>query len=244
MQSFGPIAPFYDLLMSNVPYGMWKEYFKLLLVHWDATPARLLDVCCGTGTVAEMLAEEGADVTGFDLSAAMIEEARRKAVARNLEIDYFVADATAFSIERKFECAYSFFDSLNYITTLEGFRAAIQQVYKHLEPNGLFIFDLNTAYAFEADLFTQRDKRKKRPVQYEWQGHYDPSTRVIHVEMDFWHEGHQFHETHTQRAHSPAEVVEALRDAGFERYEVYESYSFDPPRADSDRVHYVAKVGP
>ena len=57
--SFGPIAPFYDALMHQVPYSMWMSYYELLLVTQQVKPRRVLDVCCGTGTCAEYLADHG-----------------------------------------------------------------------------------------------------------------------------------------------------------------------------------------
>ena len=242
MQSFGPIAPHYDLLMAMVPYRMWAEYLKLLLVRQGNPTLKLLDVCCGTGTVAEMLTVDSYQVTGFDLSAPMIEAARQKAAKKKLKIDYFVADARDFEIDERFGAAFSFFDSLNYVADLEGFRDAVLQVAKHLEPGGSFIFDLNTAYAFEKQMFTQSDRRKNTVLHYEWKGDYNPETRIIQVEMDFWKDEESWHETHRQRAHSEDEVRAALADAGFGAVEIFESYTLRKPRRTSDRVHYATRL--
>jgi SAM-dependent methyltransferase len=54
----------------------WRE---LLLAHLPAAPARLADLGCGTGTLSVLLAQEGYDVHGVDLSPAMIQRARAKA---------------------------------------------------------------------------------------------------------------------------------------------------------------------
>ncbi|MGD9599335.1 MAG: bifunctional 2-polyprenyl-6-hydroxyphenol methylase/3-demethylubiquinol 3-O-methyltransferase UbiG [Steroidobacteraceae bacterium] len=50
--------------------------------------ARVLDVGCGGGLLAEALAEAGAQVTAIDLAPAMIEVARLHALERGLAIDY------------------------------------------------------------------------------------------------------------------------------------------------------------
>lgn len=47
----------------------------------DVSSAHLLDIGCGTGGVALACAARGATVTGIDMNAAMLEVARRKAVA-------------------------------------------------------------------------------------------------------------------------------------------------------------------
>lgn len=51
-----------------------------------------LDLGCGTGRVAELLAERGATVTGVDLAPALVETAKERANRRGLAIDYRVGD--------------------------------------------------------------------------------------------------------------------------------------------------------
>jgi SAM-dependent methyltransferase len=226
--------------MSAVPYDVWTDYYRLLLSQMGARPLRLLDVCCGTGIVAERLARDGFEVTGIDLSPGMIEVAAHKALSSGLPLRFVVADVTDFDLGETFEGAFSFFDSLNYVTDFEGFRKAVSGVSAHLAPGASFVFDLNTAYAFENKMFDQQESNRKAPIRYAWRGEYDPLSRIIEVSMRFEVEGRAFEEKHYQRAHSDEEVREALQDAGFGSVRAYDSYTLDPPRKKSDRVHYTA----
>jgi SAM-dependent methyltransferase len=56
---------------------------------------RWLDVGCGAGDVAFLAAVAGADVTGSDLSPALVETAARRAAERGLAIPFEVGDAQA-----------------------------------------------------------------------------------------------------------------------------------------------------
>ena len=56
---------------------------------------RWLDVGCGTGELAFMAVETGAEVTGSDLSPALIETARRQAAERGLDVTFEVGDVEA-----------------------------------------------------------------------------------------------------------------------------------------------------
>lgn len=228
--------------MAQIPYDMWAGYYRLLLAGMDHDPDRLLDACCGTGAVAEILSQSGYEVTGFDLSAEMIAVAKDKAARLGSPVKYVVADAATLDLGETFEGAYSFFDSLNYITDAAACESAIHRIAAHLEPGGTFIFDLNTAYAFEQKMFDQQDMRKKAAIRYEWKGDYDPESRIIRVDMQFWKGTEQFSEVHVQRAHSHQEVEGWLVSAGFARIAVFESYTLDPPGPKSDRVHYVARL--
>lgn len=238
MASFGPIAPYYDKLMRRVPYRMWTSYYQLLLAHMGSHPKRLLDVCCGTGTTAEVLTREGYQVEGFDKSAPMIEVARKKALENGLDIAYHVSDAAELDLGKTYEGAYSFFDSLNYISDPAALRATFQRVAAHLEPGGSFVFDLNTAYAFETRMFDQQDLRPASELRYKWRGEFDAATRLITVRMRFWHLGEEFEETHVQRAYDEREIRAMLAAAGFGSIKCFHSYTLDPPRAASDRLHY------
>lgn len=242
-ESFGPVAEFYDRLMRGIPYRMWVGYYLLLLSHQGVKVREILDVCCGTGAVAELLYAEGFEVEGLDLSEPMIAQARRKAAEKGLPIRYECQDAAEFDMGRTYDAAFSFFDSLNYIVDPPRLASAMRRVAAHVKPGGSWVFDLNTAYAFEAQLFDQRDLAKRSAVRYDWKGHWNPETRVITVEMRFWHEGKEFHETHRQRAYSDDEIREMLADAGFVDVRCFHSYTLDRPRANSDRVHYACIRG-
>ncbi|MGE0000969.1 MAG: class I SAM-dependent methyltransferase [Fimbriimonadaceae bacterium] len=236
--SFGVIASFYDDLMSNIPYTSWIEYLHLVHAYGEVRPHSILDVCCGTGTMAAMLDREGYDLTGFDLSEDMIQVARTKSGP-----EFHVADATALDLGRTFDAAFAFFDSLNYITTLEGFQKAVARVSAHLGTRGTFLFDLNTAYAFEHRMFDQRERSRKAKVTYDWKGDYDSGTRIIRVQMDFEVAGEKYQEVHVQRAHSSEEVVAAMVGAGFSQIEVFDGFTLNPPTKKSDRLHYFGRKG-
>lgn len=240
IEQFGPVADFYDRLMSTVPYRMWVGYYLLLLSTIDSKPKRTLDVCCGTGAMAFLLEDEGMRVEGFDLSASMIEAAREKASQLLRTTRFEVQDARSFDMGKTYDGAFCFFDSLNYIVDDGGLESALKRVFAHLEPGAAFIFDMNTAYAFEQKMFDQKKLDKRAKVRYQWFGNYDPATRIIHVDMSFWVDGEERHETHVQRAYSDDEIREALERVGFVGVTVYHSYTLDKPRRTSDRVHFVA----
>jgi demethylmenaquinone methyltransferase/2-methoxy-6-polyprenyl-1,4-benzoquinol methylase len=87
---FDRIARHYDLINDLQSFGLhrlWKKRLLTLAAVKPGDPA--LDVCCGTGDIAEALAAAGAQVIGTDFSAAMLRVARQRAPA----INYIQADA-------------------------------------------------------------------------------------------------------------------------------------------------------
>ena len=73
--------------------GVRGAWTKLLKAWLPTTHATILDIGCGTGSLSVVLAELGYDVTGIDLSPAMISLATAKAVAAGYPITFQVMDA-------------------------------------------------------------------------------------------------------------------------------------------------------
>jgi SAM-dependent methyltransferase len=239
MDAFTKIAPYYEHLMQGVPYSMWLSYLRLIWTKLEVEPKSVLEVACGTGKLCRMLAAEGIRVTGVDASAAMIEVAKSIAIERKLEIAFHVQDAAELDLDEDFDAAISFFDSLNNILDLERFRSALASVCKSLYPGAPFLFDLNTAYAFEKNMFDQSNMKRSEELRYNWVGSWNAKSRTCTIEMDFWKGNEHFHETHVQRAYSDDEVRQAMSDAGFIRVQQYDAYTLNPPKKTSDRIHVI-----
>src|SRR5687767_11187994 len=83
--------PDHGLLDPSVR-AAWRQ---VLLGVLPPSPAKILDLGCGTGSLSVLLAEMGHAVTGIDLSPRMIEQARQKARRHGEEIDLKVGDAAS-----------------------------------------------------------------------------------------------------------------------------------------------------
>jgi ubiquinone/menaquinone biosynthesis C-methylase UbiE len=243
-EPFDSIAGLYDELMAEIPYARWVEYVRTLAAREGHEVRRVLDIGCGTGTASLVLAADGCEVLGVDCSEGMIAEANRKrrgwANAR-----FMVARVENLAISERFDTAISLFDSLNYITEPTAFRTGLCRVYEHLEPGGLFIFDMNTPYALEEEMFTQDNLDERGPVHYVWRSRYDESERLAKVEMTFLDrrgaEPRTITETHFQRAYRLNEILDGLAAAGFRGVDMFEAFTLQRPGKRTDRAYFVAR---
>ena len=240
MSSFTKVAPHYDDLMNGVPYAMWVSYLKLLWSHIDAKPKKVLEVCCGTGKLCRMLASEGYEMAGVDLSPQMVAEARKN----SSDIRFEAQNAAHMELGDIFDAAFSFFDSFNYITDPSDCANAMKRTAAHLKPSGSFAFDLNAEYAFEQNMFDQQSLKPNDKVRYKWKSDYDKESKICTVRMQFWAGDEEFTETHLQRAHSREEIEKWMEEAGFEHVRFYDAYTLDPPRGRSDRIHVIGTTRP
>ncbi len=98
---FNAIAPRYDLANTLLSAGFhltWKRRAVRLLRA--PAPGRALDLCCGTGDLALLLARQvgrGGTVVGIDFSEAMLHIGRRRATAAGLHriCQFVLGDAEA-----------------------------------------------------------------------------------------------------------------------------------------------------
>ncbi len=248
---FGAVTPYYDALMAAVPYPLWVDYLERLWRRHGRTPRAVLDLACGTGTVSRLLARRGYRVVGSDLSGGMLDVARRRASDEGLTIPFFAQDAADLDTGGlRFDAVVCLFDSLNYILDAERLRSAFARVFRHLNPGGTFIFDVNTEYALAEGMFSQSCTRRGEPLHYRWRSRYDPETRLCTVRMNFSFDPggggprQSFVEVHRQRGYPKDDLTAWLRAAGAGDVFVYDAYSTDPPKKRSDRLFFLATKPP
>ncbi len=102
---------------------------------------KVLDVGCGTGLFSIKLAGLGCKVTGIDISKQMIDIAKRKAVERNLSIDFYQMDVNELNFEEEsFDAVFS----MATLEFIENTQKAYNQMYKVLKKDGpLLIGSIN-----------------------------------------------------------------------------------------------------
>lgn len=138
MNEYKGFSYFFDQIMEYIDYNEWVEFTKKY-VSKDKT---ILDLACGSGTLASLLSVEGYSVDGLDLSSEMVSLANDKFKAYHILNDLYVCDMTNFNLDKKYDCITCYFDSVNHLQTLNDVKNMISCVYNHLNDNGLFIFDV------------------------------------------------------------------------------------------------------
>jgi predicted TPR repeat methyltransferase len=137
---FEDYASYYDLLYKDKDYKKESDYIYELIINNNNNNnnLRILDIGCGTGIHANILAEKGHNIVGIDLSKEMIDIANRK---KRVNTDFFHIDASSYKFQQKFDIILSLFHVISYQSTNAQLFQFLENASLHLNNNGLFIFD-------------------------------------------------------------------------------------------------------
>jgi len=157
---FGPeYADAYDLLYADKEYEAECVIIERLCERFGRPgPKSVLDLGCGTGRHAVILARRGHVVHGVDISEAMLDIARSRAAAQALDIPFLHGDVRSFRAGRTFDIVLLMFAVLGYQLSDEDVDATLDTAAAHLMPGGLLIFDCWYGPAVEAIGPTSRVK--------------------------------------------------------------------------------------
>lgn len=245
MEQYSGFAQVYDLFMDDIPYDEWCEYVCTYLKETGMDSGIVLDLGCGTGELTTRMAQRGYDMIGVDLSPEMLNHAMEKRESLGLDILYLMQDMREFELYGTVGAVVSVCDSLNYVTEEEDLLEVFRLVNNYLDPGGLFIFDLNTAYKYEQiGNATITDERED--AAFIWDNTYDAQEKLNEYDMTFFvrKEGELFErirETHYERAYDENRVKSLLEEAGLCVVGVYDGFTKNQAKENSERVTFVAK---
>ena len=246
MNAYHALAASYDRLTDDVDYAAVVAFYNEILQREGLQPRTAVDLACGTGSVSLLLAKQGLQVTGVDISEDMLCQASAKAMEADLPIRFICQPLQELKLYRGVDLAVCALDSLDYILAPEDCKEAIGRIYRALNPGGCFIFDVNTPEklrAMDGQVFLDEDD----DVYCVWRGEFSEETNILSYGMDlFQRSGNVWHrsfEEHREYAYTQAQLTEFLKAAGFTSIAVYADRRFEAPGEGEQRIYFKARKG-
>ena len=223
-------ADTYDVVYRDKDYPLEAEAVRSLFDrHKSGVIRSVLDLGCGTGRHAILLARRDFDVVGIDQSEAMLEHARLLARSHKADgkaggsLQFIKGDVRDFDLGKTFDAALMMFNVLGYMTTNDDLLSALRSVRRHVRDGGLLVFDIWYGPAVAAHPPTDRLKEFKGPAGdtirlasgtlHPQENRYDVSIRLITIDKNVVQS--DLVESHPVRYFFPLEIDLALRQAGF-----------------------------
>lgn len=242
MSGYGSFAPFYDTLMADVDYAARADYLLELFARHGGAAHSLLDVACGTGRLTQQLVQRGVDVVGIDGSEDMLVLARQ-----NVPGQMFVCqDMQTLDLYGTAQGAVCVLDSLNHLCHSAQVEAFLRRLRLFVDPNGLFVFDVNTPYKHRCVLADNAFVFDLPELTCVWQNHLLSRGNVVDMRLDFFvpqPDGsyHRFYDTVRERAYSDRQLRTLLEKCGWQVVAVYQDMTFDAPDQQCERAVYVVR---
>jgi len=144
-------ANVYDYLYQDKDYEKECDFVEEIFKKYDNRVKTILDLGCGTGGHALILARRGYKVVGIDQSEEMLKAARRKAKRAGLKMEFLRNSIQDLKLNQTFDAVISMFAVMSYQTDNEALALACRKARKHLKEGGIFIFDVWNGLAVMTD---------------------------------------------------------------------------------------------
>jgi SAM-dependent methyltransferase len=256
--AYGAIARVYDRLNAEIDYAAWADFVEACFSRYlNEKPTLLLDLACGTGSMTLELQSRGYDMIGVDGSADMLSVAYERAADRLItDVLFLLQDMRSFELYGTVGAVTCCLDSINYLLDEQDVRRTFACVHNYLDPDGLFLFDVNTPYKFEhiygdnayilEDELTD-EEGNTQAVYCGWQNHYDQQTGLCTFDLSLFEEREdggydRSDEQQTERCYTQEQLETLLKETGFEVLGCFGDWDFFKPEQYCERYYFVARA--
>lgn len=235
----------------------WETWASFMFTkrHWETAPVdveqlisllalkldiSILDLCCGPGRHSLELAHCGFRVTGVDRTKKYLDEAKRRAKSKKLNIEFIQDDMRKFCRPDSFDVVLNLYTSFSYFKDPEEDKQVLKNVYTSLKNGGKFVIEL-MGKEILARIFLARDWQEQNGVymlqerkicdNWSW-----IENRWIMIKEN---EIHEFKAEH--RLYSAAELNDLLIDVGFRKIDFYGDLDGSPYDNTAKRLIGVAQ---
>lgn len=244
MESYTSFAMVYDEFMDQTPYDQWyQNILQVFKKYGVPEQGKVLELGCGTGKMTRRLALSGYDITAVDYSLEMLE------IARNSSEDgilYVFQDMADLELPQNIDAAVSICDCMNYLLEEKELLSAFRRVKTYLNPNGIFMFDMNSKYKYEHLLAQNTFAEDREDASFIWDNFYDEAQRINEYQLSLFIRNQKgtydkFEEVHLQKAYEQDEVCDLLKRAGFEEVVILDVETMRQPGEKTERLYYIAR---
>lgn len=242
---YNSFALFYDAFTGNVEYKKRTDYICRLFKKYGKIPTLLLDAACGTGSFSVEFARKGIGVIGADISYDMLSVANQKKIEQNLDIFFINSSLSDLDLYGTVDGAVCMLDSLNHITDYNELCRSLNRISLFLEPDSLFIFDVNTEYKHERILGNNTFVLENESIYCVWQNSYKKSTKITEITLNFFEKNgdsyNRYSESFFERVYTDEQLESAVKKAGLKVVAVLGENTMKAPKNDCQRKIFVTR---
>lgn len=234
-ETFAPVI-FNEKVMSAAPQEV-EQVVRLLNLQPGSS---ICDLCCGVGRHSLELARRGFEVTGVDRSAPYLDEAKKKAKAERLNIEFVQADMRNFCRPDSFDAVISLYTSFGYFQDPAENKAVLENVYQSLKRDGEFVIELMGKEAL-ARIFRERDWREEDGLIVLEERKVGKNWGFIESRWILFKDGKKYESKFYPRLYSAVELCDLLDRCGFQQVGTYGGLDGSPYDQKANRLVVVVR---
>lgn len=228
----------YDKFMEICDYKEWINLLENYIIEYNPKANSILDLGCGTGSSLLNMSDKY-QLSGLDLSEEMLRKANKKLKKKNVKL--FLGDMREFDTGESYDVIFSFFDTVNHLTSIHDLMDLFNSVKNSLNSNGIYIFDV-VDRKFMNKMFANgvyADTRKDFAVI--WEHNFDEEYGIDEIEATYFvKEKNNFFEKYKEyyekRIFTNAEILKIAKNCGLK----LENYQLNEDLA-GERYFYILK---
>ena len=242
------LAPYYDDWNAEIDYSAWADGAERFFGRFArGTVSDVLDLACGTGRMTVELAKRGYDLIGVDRSPEMLDFARTAAEEAGEGISsrilWLLQEMTNFELYGTVDAVLCCLDSVNHLTKRTDLAKTFSLVHNYLNPDGLFLFDVNAKRKFETVYADKTYVFEAPGVFCTWENDYSRGLCDFRITL-FREEGkgkyRRYEAVERERMYSLRTLKEELEKQGFEWIGAYPAPYEGTLTGDEDRWYIAA----
>lgn len=258
-EGYDVIAGVYDKLNAEINYNKWADFIEECFDKYlDNRPELVLDLACGTGSMTLELARRGYDMIGVDGSDQMLSVASERYYDEDFgdeprSILFLLQDMRSFELYGTVGACVCCLDSINYLLTEDDVKKCFRTVHNYLDPDGIFMFDVNSTYKFENvysdNAYILEDELDGGGIYCGWQNLYSDKSKICDFYLTLFSENEdgtytRSEEHQRERMYTCHELEAMLTECGFDILDVCSDYSGTQLSEveNSERWYFVARA--
>lgn len=213
----------YDKFMEICDYNEWVSLLENYIKVYNQSGNKILDLGCGTGETLVRLNEKY-QCSGLDLSEGMLKKAKIKLKGKNVPL--FLGDMREFDTNEKYDVIYSFFDTVNHLTSLEDLNDLFNSVKNSLNKDGIYIFDVVDREFMEKMFPNDIYADTRKDFAMIWEHFYDEEENLDQIEASYFIKNKngtydRLNEFYEKRIFTHKEIENCVKNTGLslEKYE-------------------------